>query len=320
MRIAVINAHVAYLYLLAKTGHTFFVFNHRGNVCWDPRQRPLPQNVVLMNEAINNINLFGLPPDFFDAAILQDTIHQDANGLDILDRLIFEKLKCPKIMLFHNSFLTQFRNAPPERWADIKKELAGKLEGVTKVFISEWKRETWGMGGYVIKPGIDIEEFGGWRGIKNMFLTCLNNAGARDFMNGTNKMRLACADVKHLLLGQEGGQGNFSQDFEQYKLILREALAYITLNNPEFEDDYNLSMLEAMATGMPAITLDHPRSIIKSGINGFKSDDLQELNRFMHGLTQEQAQKMGREARETVKKEFSINTFIDSWNAALNMP
>jgi hypothetical protein len=319
MKIAIINAHVAYLYMLAKTGHQFFVFNHQGAPCWDPRQRPLPANIILMDSAINVVPLMGLPLNYFDAAILQDTMHQDQNGLDVKDRIIFEKLQCRKIMLFHNSFLTQFRQAPPDKWADIKKQLAERLKDCKKVFISDWKRQSWGMDGVVIRPGIDLEEFGGWRGTKKITLTCLNNANYRDFMNGTQKMKLVAADYKHLMLGEENGKGNFAPDFENYKNTLRECMSYLALNNPDFEDDYNLSMLEFMATGGLAITLDHPRSIIKTGVNGFKSDDLQELNRFLHSLTQEQAHVLGRGARKTVEEQFNINTFIDNWNEVLEM-
>ena len=319
MRIAVINCHVAYLYMLSKTGHQFFVLKHKGNQCWDLQQRPLPPNVVLVEDAEQIERYAHTPADFFDAVIFQDNVIQTDKGIDVVDRLIFEQRKCKKIMLFHNSFLTQFRTAPPEKWAEIKKQLADKLQGCKKVFISEWKKQSWGMDGAVILPGIDTEEFAGWRGIKRLALTCLNNAGYRDFMNGTQKMRLAMADYKHLILGREQGQGNFAGSFDEYKNIVREALCYITLNNPEFEDDYNLAMLEAMSTGMPAITLDHPRSIIKSGINGFKSDDLQEINRFVHELTQEKAHIMGIAARNTVEKQFNINTFIDNWNEVLDM-
>jgi hypothetical protein len=320
MRIAITNYHTAYIYMLAKTGHDIFVFNPAGRGAWDARQRPLPPNVTLMDNVNTTVNLLTVPPDFFDVVILQDTVVKGADGTpDILDRQIWERINAKKILLFHNSFYINFRGVPIEQEATIKGQLIKRLEGIDKVFISEFKKKSWGMDGRVILPGVDIEEFGGWRGIEKSALCCLNNANFRDFMNGTSKMKLACIDYGLYMLGEENGQGRLANGFEHLKQHYRDFLAYMCLNDERFEDGYNLSGLEAMATGMPMITLDHKTSPIVNGVNGFRSNDLQEINKFLHGLTQEQAYKLGRQARETVIKQFPVFDFIQNWNEALGM-
>jgi glycosyltransferase involved in cell wall biosynthesis len=320
MKIALVNSHVAYIYLLAKTGHDFYVFNHIGGVAWDLRQRPLPPNVHLVDNVQAFTSLLSVGTDFFDRIILQDTIVKGIDGNpDILDRLIFERFTCPKVLLFHNSFNVNFR-MPIDQQAVVIAGLVKRLKGIKKVYISEFKRKSWAMPGDVILPGIDLDEFGGWRGIENRPFCCLNNANYRDFMNGTGKMQLACANLNLYMLGEEQGRGKLAENFEVLKQHYRDFMVYLCLNNPDFEDGYNLSMLEAMATGMPAVTLDHPTSPIQSGVNGFKSNDLSQINKFLKTLTQEKAHALGRKARETVAEKFQMSDFIRNWNDVLDMP
>jgi glycosyltransferase involved in cell wall biosynthesis len=93
----------------------------------------------------------------------------------------------------------------------------------------------------------------------------------------------------------------------------------MALNNPEFEDGYNLSQLEYMACGGCPITLDHPTSPVLAGVNGFKSNDLQGINKFLWNTTHEQAYNMGREAQKTIKEQFPLEAFIEKWNKVLEM-
>lgn len=321
MKIAIINAHVAYLYMLAKTGHEFFVFNHPGRPCWDFRQRPLPPNVHLMDNVQVILQLLKVDEKFFNAVILQDNVFQHKDGsFDVADRFVFETIAAKKIMLFHNSWNVDTHGMPPDAAAACKSQLKERLKDCKKVFISKFKKESWEMAGDVILPGFDLEEWGGYTGIEPRVITCLNNATARDFMNGTKSTQLACLDYAHVMLGEEGGQGNLANDFEHFKQILRASRYYMALNNPEFEDGYNLSQLEFMACGGCPITLDHPTSPVKAGVNGFKSNDLQEINKFLWNTTHEQAYNMGREAQKTIKEQFPIERFVENWNKVLDMP
>jgi glycosyltransferase involved in cell wall biosynthesis len=302
--------------MLAHTGHDFFVLNHTGRF-WDLRMRPVPGNVHIIEGALDSSLFF---KDIItgklkiDRIILQDAFAKTNQGTYLIDDVTTEYMNIPKILLFHNSFQTNF-NEP-----EMKEKIKEKTKGFKKVFISEFKKKSWNEDGAVIKPGFDLEEWGGWRGIVNRGLVCLNNAMHRDFMNNTTKIRLVGVDYPINLLGEEDGKGELANNFEHLKNYYKDFRWYICLNNPDYEDGYNLSMLEAMATGMPAVTLDHPSTPIKSGINGFKSDDIQAINKFLHTATWEEAHNLGRQARETVKKEFPMDAFIDNWNKVLEMP
>lgn len=317
MRILAVNCHTAYIYMLAKTGHEFFVLQAPNSpYAWDVRNRPLPQNVRLLNDTQLLSQVLGADTThMFDYILMQDTfMGQDIKDLDILDRVLTKHIKAKRVMLFHNSYQVHFRNQPSEVRYFIQERLKHLLEGCQIVHISEFKKESWGIGGKVILPGIEENEFGGWNGKTNAGLLCLNNYQARDFMNGFVKTTMVMADHKMTLLGQQGREGNVAPNFEAYKTALRDHRFYICLNNPAFEDGYNLSMLEFMMTGGLAITLDHPTSPVIAGVNGFRSNNLSELNKFIHELDYSEAVEMGRAARESVCNMFSIDDFIKNWN------
>lgn len=321
MNILIVNHHVPYIWMLAKTGHNIFVLNPKGRI-WDLRMRPIPENVKIIDDAVGITHFMaalGSGKIKIDRAIMQDSFVQTENGVELYDRLVMLPFNCPKLLLFHNSAFVDFNGAKGDDLNKIRASIRENTKDIRKVFISKFKKDSWEMDGVIIKPGFDLNEWGGWRGTDTAALTCLNNANHRDFMNGTKKTKLACIDYKHILIGEEGGQGYFPNNFDDYKTILKNVLCYIALNNPEFEDGYNLSMLEFMATGGPAVTLNHFSSPVKSGVNGFASDDLQEINKFLHGLTMEEAHNMGRNARKTVSEEFPMDAFIDGWNDALGM-
>lgn len=322
MRLLMCNYHVPYIYMLARTGHEIFVINPPNRV-WDFRMRPLPPNVKVI-ETAHDVIQFGqaiknFDWKFFDKIIMQDFFIDTPRGLDLQDNVIFKGVNLPKVVLFHNSFYTQFRGMKEDKEKEFKKSFLEFLKEYKLIFISDFKKKSYAAEGAVIPPGFDINEWGGWRGHVNKGLICLNNASARDFMNGTQKMALACANYDYDLVGEEGGHGNIAQSYDHLKELYRNHRMYICFNNPKFEDGYNLSMLEAMATGMPAVTLDHFSSPIKNGVNGFKSDNLGEINKFLKTLSYSEAYALGRRARETVFNQFKMDDFVDNWNEVLEM-
>ena len=81
------------------------------------------------------------------------------------------------------------------------------------------------------------------------------------------------------------------------------------------------SRTEAMHTGLAIVTTDsHGESdYIKNGINGFCSNDMDELKDFLEYLLKnpDQTQKIGQKGRETAQRFFHINDFISQWNDLL---
>jgi len=322
MNILIYNNHVPYIYMLAKTGHNIIVLNPEGRK-WFYEERPKPPNVFLTENA-EGIIRFVQSLGQIDRVVLQDVPFLNTDkGLLHPERYLIDALlpNVPKVILFHNSFNTNFRGISKEQAVKAKAFVKEYFKDCEKVFISEMKKKSYEMDGHVILPGIDCEEFGGYRGTNGAYLTSVNNFKARDFMNNFHKTILATHKTKLTILGRGEGQPNiFAKSFEEYKNILRQHKAYVCLNNYEYEDGYNLSSLEAMATGMPLVTLDSPSSPVKNGANGYKSDVLSDINKFLVELTDEESIRLGRNARETIKEKFSVPVFCDNWNKALKMP
>jgi hypothetical protein len=314
MNILVFNYHVPYIYNLAKTGHKFFVVNPEGRI-WDYRMRPKPANVEVIDGAGAWLQFVPQIDKLIDVVLMQDNFVGTPQGLLPYDMLATQGINKPKIMLFHNSFNTMFKSLPVEQKENVRNGINKVLNGVRKVFISEFKKNSYGYDGDVVLPGIDLEDFGGWRckdGLRT--LTCCNNAIARDFMNGTKQTYMLNAGLHFVLLGEEGGKGQIAQSFEHLRDVYRETAFYICLNNAEFEDGYNLSGLEAMATGVPMVTLNHPSSPVIDGYNGFKHEDIEELNKRIVTCDNVKLIKMSENARETVRMKFNINDFVEKWN------
>jgi glycosyltransferase involved in cell wall biosynthesis len=95
--------------------------------------------------------------------------------------------------------------------------------------------------------------------------------------------------------------------------------AYLNLTR-EPEDGYNLATLEAMATGMPVLTVAHPTSPVRDGVNGLVGRTAAELRDAALRLLRDHslARRLGEEARETVRAEFPIEGFVENWNQVLD--
>ena len=98
------------------------------------------------------------------------------------------------------------------------------------------------------------------------------------------------------------------------------ASSYIFLNLlKEPESGYNLSTLNAMATGIPIITLKHPESPISNGWNGLVIRNHEELHEAIQYLYQnkEKAKELGNNARKTVELFFNIDDFKTNWKEVI---
>ena len=106
-----------------------------------------------------------------------------------------------------------------------------------------------------------------------------------------------------------------SRGFQDLLAHFRSSRVFINTTVEEFEDGYNLSMLEAMATGMPVVSSWNKSSPIEDGKNGYVSKDPEYLNRRIDSLLRnpEEARRLGGKARETVQEKFPLQRSLQSW-------
>jgi glycosyltransferase involved in cell wall biosynthesis len=189
------------------------------------------------------------------------------------------------------------------------------------VFISATKRADWGLQGDVITPGIDLADYGGYHGGEARVLRVGNLLRQRDLMLGYTAQCAILPGVPSTLLGLGTEQygGRFSTGWDDLRGCFRSHRVYLNTTVDGYEDGYNLSMLEAMATGMPVVSTANRTSPIVDGVNGFVSSDVGVLADRIAQLIddRELAARLGAAARETVRSQFSIETFVSRWEAVL---
>ena len=91
---------------------------------------------------------------------------------------------------------------------------------------------------------------------------------------------------------------------------------YIYTSKYDYEDGFNLSLLEAMSVGMPVISSYHPNSPIINNDNGYISRDIDELRWRISQLLNdlELAKKLGQAARHYICKNHSFKDFKKHWH------
>ncbi|MBI4389317.1 MAG: glycosyltransferase [Nitrospinae bacterium] len=313
LKILTFNWHEPYLCLLAKLGHQFYVLEPEigpGHIRrWDENMRPKPENVHLVSmEHAEEM----LRQNDIDLAIAQ-------NIKDLIWMMAYD---LPKIAVFHNRLSTEIGLSKNTISADeYKNKIKVVLEGVQKVFISESKRRDWGLPGEVILPGLDIRDFGGYTGERPVVLRVGNLMLERDLMMGFTAGNRVVNGYPGVILGLNPAirDARLSRGLDDLLDHYRKCRLYLNATTDDYEDGYNLAMLEAMAVGMPVVSLYNKTSPIRDGINGFISKDIAHLKKCVALLLEDAdlARDLGRKARETVQTEFGIQDFLINWNRAI---
>ena len=314
MRILTFNWHEAYICLLAKTGHQFDVVERfkGGSLAWFYETRPLPPNVQIVKEATARHRLRRRG---YDAVICQT----------VQDAVWAREWPVPKILVLHNQLTTEIALGghtvdPAAHRAELE-TLVAATPDLRLVFISERKQRDWALPGRVIAPGIDLTDYGGYAGDAAAVLRVGNFMRRRDLMLGFTAQQEILAGLPSTLLGlnepEDGGR--FTTSWDDLRACFRSHRVYLNTTVEGYEDGYNLSMLEAMATGMPVVATANATSPIRDGENGYVSEDRAYLTACLRRLLDDRdlATQLGQTARDTVSQQFPIAGFVHGWNAAL---
>jgi len=286
MKILSYAYHGGYEYELAKCGHDFTRICSETEKC-NFGSRPHPKNITCVDDL----------PDYhdFDLFFCNNTkVYNQTKEWDI-----------PRVVAIQCHLTKRDRkilkNVPPH---------------IPVVYISHTcLAQSGGINGFVIYHSIDTEEWKGYNGEESHVLLVANNAETRPECH-FDKFLKVTGDMKWRLVGNNPKTpGAFpAKDMEELKEIYRRARVYFNT----VEAPLTMGMLEAMATGIPALSLPYGDAplVIKNGVNGFVSADLNFLREKLQLLLSDRdlAYGMGAEARNTVKKLFSPKVFQERWN------
>ena len=313
LKILSFNWHEPYLCLLARTGHEFFIEepeiatgHHRR---WNENMRSVPENVCLISKTIAQEML---ELGEFDLIIAHN----------IKDLIEVREYSLPKIFVFHNCLTTEISLTKDQvNRKEYLEQVGFLLKDVNKVFISEKKREDWGLSGELILPGLDIDNYGGYRGDRKTVLQVGNLLQERDLMMGytTSKKITGNHPLTTLGINPNISNSRLSEGFQDLLENYRRCRVFINTTVDEYEDGYNLSMLEAMATGMPVVSSWNKSSPIRDGENGYISKDSSYLNRCIDFLLKnpEEAIRIGEKGQKTVQNKFPLHKFLNSWQKVI---
>ncbi len=312
-RILTFNFHEPYLCLMAKTGWHFYVGQYANPPLarrWQTQYRAIPANMTLLDEPTWRRDLMA---GRFDVAIA----HNETNAIDVFHA------PCGKILVCHNrrDFVTSQSSTEGKRqFSDLLEQLRQRF---MFVFISESKQADYGIPGKIILPGIDVDEFGGYRGDKAEILRVGNMMRERNLMFDVEFQQRACRGLPNRVVGDNPTiRGAASAaSFDELLELFRSMRCLLHVSREEWEDGYNLSMLEAMACGMPVVALANKSSPITDEVDGFVSYDADVLHSRLKDLLEDvdMARRIGARGRGTVAKKFPIRAFVDNWKEAVEV-
>ncbi|MBI5575344.1 MAG: glycosyltransferase [Deltaproteobacteria bacterium] len=313
-RILTFNWHESYIHLLAKTGYEFDVVQvtKGGRFGWIREFRPVPRNCRLIDEAAA---LSRLAAGGYDRIVAHN----------VFDLMFVLESDLPKAILFHTTVEVRAGEAGRDlktAFHDKVRRLVTLSPNVTPIFISRLKKESWGLDGEIILPGIDLAEYGGYTGSERKVLRIGNFLKEADPASGFSIQEKALSGLPATVLGLNPTvAGSFvPKDWDDCRGYMRSHRVYVNTTQAPFEDGYNLAMLEAMATGMPVVSAENPSSPIENGANGYVSADERELRARVEDLFSDRglAGTLGQKARETVADRFPIESFISNWKRVLD--
>lgn len=313
-RILTFNFHEPYLCLMAKTGLAMDVgLYDQGHLArpWQTRFRAVPAGLTLRTEADWRARVAA---GEYDVIIAQN----EMNAIDLL------RAPAQKLLIQHNrrSFLNTTVTIPQGDAREAYAHLLERLQqSYTFVYISESKRADCGIPGLVIPPGMDLDEYHGYTGEVARVLRVGNTLQERTLMFDVPFQERVCAGLPNQVLGDNPGMAHSAPAADHADLMhhYRTLRCMLHVTREAYEDGYNLAMLEAMATGMPVVSLANATSPITDGVDGYTSYDVEVLRARLEALLADPdlAREIGARGRETVASKFPISDFTARWREAI---
>jgi glycosyltransferase involved in cell wall biosynthesis len=292
--------HERYETQLCKTGHNFYSFHLPNLKKWNTSQLPLPSNYYVLAEQ-RSYDFIG-----YDFILSQSKFWQ----FQVASQLA-QQLNIPIISLEHTI-------PTPQTMSIENIESMKHMVGDVNVFISQYSQNQWGIrhNSVIIHHGIDTETFKPLSVEKNnTVLTVANDFKKRDYcLNYSGWVRVT-KDLNTRLVGETEGLSSSASSTEDLVEEYNKCGVYF---NSSTLSPIPTSLLEAMSCGCAVVstaTCMIPE-IINNGVNGFISNDENELRSYIEMLLLDKdlAKTIGNNARETILQNFSEPSFIDNWN------
>lgn len=304
LNILTFDTHERYQTQLCKTGHNFYSFTSEGSKEWDEAYAKRPENYYKFPKGsiVTGINFdLILSQSKFGQFQLTDTINQT--------------LQIPVVSLEHT--------LPIDNWPESQLNGFRSMVGDVNVFISEYSADKWNMDcdNKVIHHSVDTELFTSSDVKKNgKVLSVVNDFVNRDYCCNYSGWQRVTDELPVRLVGNTPGLSEPAKDIHELASEYQQASVFL---NTSTVSPVPTSLLEAMSCGCAIVstaTCMIPE-IIENGVNGFISNDEDELREYTQQLLEDSklAKKLGDCARETILEKFSEQSFINNWNQVFDL-
>ena len=296
--------HERYERNLCKTGHNFYSLTGDGIRSWNTQYAPIPKTYHILPPTTTDVVPLSLD---FDAVLCQNVMaHYE------MASSICSYLQLPMINLWHI--------LPPIDWDDEQFQFFSNLSGDVDVFISDYNRKKWGRNesnSLVLYHGVDTDF---WKPVasserKQRMMSVVNDWVNRDWCCGYKIWERVARGLPCHVVGDTPGLSQPAESLEALRLDYSESQIFV---NTSTHSPVPCSLLEAMACECAVVstaTCLIPE-IIENGVNGFCTNDEDELKKYMTELLNdaELCKKLGKAARKTIEEMFGMDRFVSEWN------
>ena len=306
LNILTFPTHERYEEVLCKTGHNFYSYGAEGLRQWNEEVAVVPDNYAILDERLG-------PNQIPTYANLDCILSQNKFGQFQIAKNVAQWLHLPIISLEHT--------LPMTNWDEEQLAEARSMRGDLNVFISDYSIDAWGWqkdnDTFVIHHGVDDGLFKPREDIerKPVILSVVNDWINRNWCCGFDIWQQVAKELPTKVVGKTPGLSESAKDVNELVRFYQNSLIFL---NTSTVSPVPTALLEAMSCGCAVVstaTCMIPE-IIQHGVNGFISNDMDELRETLILLLNNPdiAERVGKEARATILDKFNVDMFVENWN------
>lgn len=311
LNILTFPTHERYEENLCKTGHNFYSIRH--GKPWNEEYAPIPSNYHIVDNLPSYVDIdLILNHTTDDRLLVSQAAFMNDSGNHVIGA-------CAAPIVRHCHVLPDLVSCPES----LQKYRQLEGYGINKnSFISAYSAKAWGYeGADVVEHGIDTD-FWCPEDVERqeVALSVVNDWINRDWCCGfklwTEVVNFGKQEqLPIMVLGNTPKLSRPAKDKQELREYYRRAGVFI---NTSLISPVPSVLMEAMSCGCPVVSTNNCMipEIIEHGVNGFMSNDPDELREYAQILLKDKelACKMGNEARKTILERFSLERFIANWN------
>lgn len=309
LRILTWHTHGSYLYYLSQAPHDFYVLSRRGRPPgYGGRCGHIPWGDNVIDMPVEEVQEYA-----FDCILFQD---DDQYLHDQYLYLSAQQRRLPKIYIEHDT--------PREHPTDMPHPVDDPhmlLVHVTPFNTLMWNNRRTPV--RVIEHGVIVPEGVRYEGAHARGLVAINHLAQRGRRLGGDIYVQVREHVPLDLIGMgseelPGGLGEV-----QHAQLPAFVSRYRFLFNPIRYTSLGLTVIEAMMIGVPVVALatTEMATVIDNGVSGYVNTSIPQLIQHMQFLLAcpEEARALGQAGQRYVRERFSIQRFVEDWNAAFRL-